>query len=108
MNDVHIIHVFSCVDKLIDLQTDHSPSHNIHARGVRLENVTMVTKLIPSLKNSRIATVKKWVSEERRGGTPTRRLFQKVLIFPSFRTKDFLFGFDRLKLYNILVVKSIR
>ena len=85
MNDVHIIHVFSCVDKLIDLQTDHSPSHNIHARGVRLENVTMVTKLIPSLKNSRIATVKKWVSEERRGGSRTRRLFQKVLIFPSFR-----------------------
>ena len=80
-----IIHVFSCPDELKYLQTDHSPSHNIHARGVRLENVTMVTKLIPSLKNSRIATVKKWVSEERRGGSRTRRLFQKVLIFPSFR-----------------------
>ena len=85
MNDVHMIHVFSCVDKLIDLRTDHSPSHNIHTHGVCLENVTMVTKLIPSLENSRIATVKKWVNKERSGGSRTRRLFQKVLIFPSFR-----------------------
>ena len=91
MNDVRIIHVFSCVDKLIDLRTDHSPSHNIHARGVCLESSTVVTKLIPSLKNSRIATVKKWVNKERRGGSRTRRLFQKVLIFPSFR-KIFYLG----------------
>ena len=57
--DVRVIHVFSCVDKLIDLQTDHSPSHNIQACGVCLENVTIVTKLIPFLESSRIATVKK-------------------------------------------------
>ena len=37
-------------------------------------------KLIPVLKNPRIATVKKWVYEERRGGSRTGRLFQKCLI----------------------------
>jgi len=43
-----------------------------------------VTKLIPSLENSRIATVKKWVNKERRGGSRTRRLFQKVLLHRQF------------------------
>ena len=94
MNDVHIIHVFSCVDKLVDLQTDHSPKHNIQACDVRLKNSTMVTKLIPFLENSRIATVKKCVDEERRGGTRTGQLFSEVLSFRIFG-KDFQFGFDR-------------
>ena len=39
-----------------------------------------MTKLIPFLKNLRIANVKKWVYEERRGGSRTGRLFQKFLI----------------------------
>ena len=39
-----------------------------------------MTKLIPFLKNLRIANVKKWVYEERRGGSRTGRLFQKCLI----------------------------
>ena len=39
-----------------------------------------MTKLIPFLKNPRIATVNKWVYEERRGGNRTGRLFQKLLI----------------------------
>ena len=39
-----------------------------------------MTKQIPFLKNPRIATVKKWVYEERRGGSRTGRLFQKCLI----------------------------
>ena len=39
-----------------------------------------MTKLIPCVKNLRIATVKKWVYEERRGGSRTGRLFQKCLI----------------------------
>jgi hypothetical protein len=39
-----------------------------------------MTKLIPFLKNLRIAKVKKWVYEERRSGSRTRRLLQKCLI----------------------------
>ena len=39
-----------------------------------------MTKLIPFLKNLRIATVKKWVYEKRRGGSRTGRLFQKFFI----------------------------
>ena len=92
VNDVRIIHVFSCADKLIDLQTDHTPSHNIEARDVSLENSTVVTKLIPLLEDSMIAMVKKWVNEERRGGSRTGRLFVsevlEILDFP-----DFQFGF---------------
>ena len=77
VNDVRIIHVFSCADKLIDLRTDHSSSHNIQAYTVYLENVAVVMKVIPFVENSRIATFKKWVDEERTGGSRTRRLFQK-------------------------------
>ena len=69
--------MFCHVDKLLDLQTDHSSSHNIQACSVCLYDLTMETKLIPFLENSRIATVKKWVNEERRGGSRARRLFQK-------------------------------
>ena len=39
-----------------------------------------MTKLIPCVKNLRIATVKKWVYEERRGGSSTGRLLQKLLM----------------------------
>ena len=39
-----------------------------------------MTKLIPFLKNLRIATVKKRVYEKRRVGSRTGRLFQKCLI----------------------------
>ena len=39
-----------------------------------------MTKLIPLLKNLRIATVKKRVYEKRRVGSRTGRLFQKCLI----------------------------
>ena len=39
-----------------------------------------MTKLIPFLKNLRIATVKKWVYEEQRGGSRTGRLFQKFFM----------------------------
>ena len=37
-----------------------------------------MTKLIPFLKNLRIATVKKWVYEERRDGSRTGRLFREM------------------------------
>ena len=68
MNDVRTTHVFSCVDKLIDLETDHSPSHDIEVYGTTSDNLTIVTKVIPFFENSRIATLKKWVHAERWGG----------------------------------------
>ena len=84
MNDVRIIHVFSCVDKFIDLQTDQTPNHNIQACDVSLEKLAAMAELIPLLEFSMIAMIKKWVNEERRGASRTRRLFRKFQHFSAF------------------------
>ena len=41
VNDVRPrVRLISCADKLVDLQTDHSPSHNIQAYAVCFEILT--------------------------------------------------------------------
>ena len=63
-----------------------------------------MTKLILSFQNSRIATVKKWVYEERRGGNRTGRLFQKLLIkLVQNLTQSFInIGRDHVLLTTVL------
>ena len=90
MNDVCNIKVFSCADKLKDLQTDHSPSHNIHARGVCLYDLTIVMKMIQFLENLRIATVNKLVNEEKKRWDCFRFFITKFLLNDRFTIR-----FDR-------------
>ena len=48
---------------------------NSNGENVSFYNATVMTKLISSFQNPRIAMVKKWVNEERRGGSCSSILF---------------------------------